>query len=297
MGRNDDWDDGEDHPGAAYPSGPVPPHERIWRHPSELGFAAVTAAEAAPINIGRTGRSLLGLSTVGAALLIGVLFVALQPTSPSPDAQDVIALTNSELRVASFDHPGLVSFGSDTDLPDPAPRRANDAVGIILPDGEFLITTTAAIAELEAIDVRLTGGRTVTARVVQTYPELSVAVLSVSEQSSPTAFPDIDVMSIVPRGVEFAKGQVVMALVDIPRQLTVSDRINNVLFSLRSSSMSPSDMAFVSEGAPIVDKSGRLVGLCTHSAGVLGFIPFTEIEEALASWINGADVDGREESR
>lgn len=296
MGRNNDFNDGEDLPesqDAAYPTGPIPPHERMWRHPSELGFAAVTAADTAPVNIGRTGRSLLGISTIGATFLIAVLFVALQPTSPEPDAQDVIALTNSEIHVASFDYPEFIAIEANPDLASPPERSTNDAVGIMLPNGQFLITTMAAIAEVEAINVRLTGGRTVRARVVQTYPDLSVAVLSVSEQSSVDSFPDIDVMSIIPRGVKFAKGQVVMALVDIPRQLTVSDRINDVFVSLRSPSMSASDLAEVSEGAPIVDKSGRLIGLCTQTAGVLSFIPFIDIEEALASWITDAGGAGK----
>jgi len=264
----------------------------------------VTAADSAPINIGRTGRSLLGLSCVGAAILISVLFVALQPSSPTPDAQDVIALTNSELRIASLDYPSVVTFGIDADIPnpmspDPKPVSPgpNDAVGIMLPNDQFLITTIAAIADLDAIDVQLASGRTVTARVVQTYPDLSVAVLSVSEQEPSTAIPDLDVMSIIPRGAKFAKGQVVMALVDIPRQLTVSDRIGKGLFSLRSSTMTASEISFVSEGTPIVDKSGQLVGLCTHIDGVLSFIPFITIEEALASWIRDAGGDERKKSR
>lgn len=280
---------------SSYPAGPMPPHERVWRHPSELGFAAVVAADSAPVNIGRTGRSLLGFSTVVAALLLVALFVALQPTSPEPAAEDVIALTNSEFRIASLDPPETLTVNVSTDTPDPVQVRPNDAVGIMLPDGKFLITTMSAIADVESIDVRLTGGRTVRARVVQTYPELSVAVLSISEESTPGDDPEIDVMRIVPRGVKFDRGQVVMALVDIPRQLMVSDRIDDVLIALRSPKMSESDLARVSEGAPIVDKSGRLVGLCTHSAGTLGFIPFLQIEEVLAQWISGGG--GRSKSR
>lgn len=284
--------DGRD---SSYPSGPMPPHERVWRHPSELGFAAVFAADSAPVNIGRTGRSLLGFSTVAATLLLVALFVALQPTSPEPDAEDVIALTNSELRIASLDHPASAPVDVSTNLVGDVTIRPNDAVGIMLPDGNLLITTMSAIADVESIDVRLTGGRTVRARVVQTYPELSVAVLSISEQSTAAVDPEIDVMSIVPRGVKFDRGQLVMALVDIPRQLTVSEPIDDVVFALRSPKMTASDLARVSEGAPIVDKSGRLVGLCTHSAGTLGFIPFVQIEEALAKWINAGG--GRTTSR
>ncbi|MFM7870771.1 MAG: hypothetical protein ACKPBG_03710, partial [Actinomycetota bacterium] len=60
---------------------------------------------------------------------------------------------------------------------------------------------------------------------------------------------------------------------------------------LQSPTMSDRDMSRVSEGAPIVDKSGRLVGLCTHVGGVLGFIPFVDIEAVLARWISG-DAEG-----
>jgi hypothetical protein len=258
----------------------------VWRHPSELGFAAAAAVDAEPVNIGRTGRSLLGVSTVGATVLLAALFVALQPSSPDPDAQDVIALTNSELRIASFDPPGSLAIEISADVPRSDPMGPDDAVGLLLPDGNFLITTMSAIAEVDAIDVRLTGGQIVRARVVQTYPDLSVAVLSISERSTSSG-PEIDVLSIVPRGAEFVEGQLVMALVDVPRQLRVSGRIDDVLVALQSPTMSDREMSRVSEGAPIVDKSGRLVGLCTHAGGVLGFIPFVDIEEALARWIIG----------
>lgn len=296
MGRIDDPDkgnadwgnagDGNSRRDSTYPSAPTPPHERVWRHPSELGFAAAAAVDAEPVNIGRTGRSLLGVSTVGATVLLAALFVALQPSSPDPDAQDVIALTNSELRIASFDHPGSLAIEISADVPRSDPMGPDDAVGLLLPDGNFLITTMSAIAEVDAIDVRLTGGQIVRARVVQTYPDLSVAVLSISERSTSSG-PEIDVLSIVPRGAEFVEGQLVMALVDVPRQLRVSGRIDDVLVALQSPTMSDREMSRVSEGAPIVDKSGRLVGLCTHAGGVLGFIPFVDIEEALARWIIG----------
>lgn len=296
MGRIDDPDkgnadwgnagDGNSRRDSTYPSAPTPPHERVWRHPSELGFAAAAAVDAEPVNIGRTGRSLLGVSTVGATVLLAALFVALQPSSPDPDAQDVIALTNSELRIASFDPPGSLAIEISADVPRSDPMGPDDAVGLLLPDGNFLITTMSAIAEVDAIDVRLTGGQIVRARVVQTYPDLSVAVLSISERSTSSG-PEIDVLSIVPRGAEFVEGQLVMALVDVPRQLRVSGRIDDVLVALQSPTMSDREMSRVSEGAPIVDKSGRLVGLCTHAGGVLGFIPFVDIEEALARWIIG----------
>jgi hypothetical protein len=230
-------------------------------------------------------------------MMMAVLFVALQPTSPDPDTQNIIALTNSELRSASLNYPVAAALATGTELPNPNMRRRNDAVGIMLPNGQFLITTMSAISEVDAIDVRLAGGRTVRARVVQTYPDLSVAVLSVTDESTSSAFPEIDVMRLAPRGVKFSKGQVVMALIDIPRQLTVSDKINDVLFSLQSSSMTANDLAYVSEGTPIVNKSGQLVGLCTHFAGVLAFIPFTQIEEALANWISNAGDGGRIKSR
>jgi len=293
VDRNEDFDDGDDRSasgGSTYSTSPLPPHERIWRHPSELGFAKVTEADSAPINIGRTGRSLLGVSTVGAAILTAVLFVAIQPTSPDPNAHDVVALTNSELRIASFERAEPVAVGVPSDLPEPPSRSIDKAVGILLPNGQFLVTTMAAIAEVESIDVRLMGGRIVNAQVIQTYPDLSIAVLSVSDKPTSTAFPEIDVLSIVPRGVKFAKGQSVMALLDVPRQLMVSDDINDVLVSLRSTSVNFSDMSNVAEGTPIFDKSGQLVGLCTHINGVLGFIPFIDIEKVLAAWINGRGV-------
>ena len=62
-----EWDDE-----AEYPSGPLPAHERTWRHPSEQGATAWVQSEP-PLVVGR-GLS-VATGTVGVVLAVGLLWV------------------------------------------------------------------------------------------------------------------------------------------------------------------------------------------------------------------------------
>ena len=69
---NNDFGMGPDdtNPDDSYSPAPQPPHERMWRHPSEVGFAAVSLQALTPIDIGRRGRGLVGFSCIAGTVLI-----------------------------------------------------------------------------------------------------------------------------------------------------------------------------------------------------------------------------------
>lgn len=317
------------HSGADSPA-PVPPHERVWRHPSEIGFAAVTSIDSAPINIGRTGRSLIGFVAVAGVLLSVALVLALQPDSVHSDAHDVVALTNSRLRIASFDYPKVdadrvestassnttarpapvelpeLSFGSrlvDTfrsmgeavstvNRPTTAPQStttttipvapSSRAMGILSESGDHLLTTMAAVSGIESIDVRLPNGKMVRSRIVHTLPDLHIAVLSITDETTTGARADIKASGLGTDGAAFSQGQSVMILIETPLEFVIGQELDGVIVSLETYATSYADPSTVAEGAPVVSKSGHLIGLCTHVNGRLGFVPVNLLESALA---------------
>jgi hypothetical protein len=62
------------------------------------------------------------------------------------------------------------------------------------------------------------------------------------------------------------------------------------MITLRSSDGDELDISAIAEGAPVVDQSGRLVGLCTQSNKVLGFIPIPSIEKQISALSDSDDI-------
>lgn len=319
---------------------PLPPHERAWRHPSEIGFATVRSLDAEPINIGRNGRRLVGIASLVGIVACVALVIALQPDSLRSDPHDVVALTNSRLRIASFDPPvrfpnraqsptpgspiatapqppmSLVlpslSIGSrlvdtmrsmseavsavtrpttppetTTTIPAP-PATTTRAMGVLSESGDHLLTTMAAVSGVESIDVRLPNGSMVRGRILHTLPELHIAVLSISDESTTGARADIKASGLGTDGVDFAPGQPVMVLMETPREFVIGTPLDDVVIALETYGTSTFDPSSIAEGAPLVSKTGYLIGLCTHAAGRLGFVPMNLLESALTRMLDGA---------
>jgi hypothetical protein len=309
----------------------------VWRHPSEIGFASVAAIDSRPINIGRNGRTLIGVVTVAGVVLCVALVLALQPDSLRSDPHDVVALANSRLRIASFDYqrpnpdrlpsPGVVdsvtpiesprvAIGSrlvekfrfasgavsSVTRPSQPPQTSTTtttipvvasarAMGILSESGEHLLTTMAAVNEIESIDVRLPNGQMVRSRILHTLPDLHIAVLSVSDESTTGARADIKASGLGTNGSEYALGQPVMVLIETPLEFVIGQPLDDVIVALDTYAAFDLDSSKVAEGAPLVSKAGHLIGLCTHAAGRLGFIPVNLVETALADLLNDDAVD------
>ena len=138
---NDDFGTGPDdtNPDDSYSPAPQPPHERMWRHPSEVGFAAVSLQALTPIDIGRRGRGLVGFSCIAGTVLILGLLVILTPRAGRQSTSDVVALTNADLHVAAVE----------------SNLTTSAAMGILLFNDQILVTTAVALGELETVKVQL----------------------------------------------------------------------------------------------------------------------------------------------
>jgi len=134
--------------------GPLPPHERSWRHPSELG-----PPPPEPTTTG--GRVLIVSTATLGLLLVGVLVLTMTPRqSASPVAA---SSTVSALRSA------------------PTPPPGPPALPLVTPVGDgWGVTTADAVpgTDGERVEVRLVSGDIVDAEVVGTDPAGDVTLVS-----------------------------------------------------------------------------------------------------------------------
>jgi hypothetical protein len=274
---NNDFGMGPDdtNPDDSYSPAPQPPHERMWRHPSEVGFAAVSLQALTPIDIGRRGRGLVGFSCIAGTVLILGLLVILIPRAGRQSTSDVVALTNADLHVAAVE----------------SNLTTSAAMGILLFNDQILVTTAAALGELETVNVQLPDRSVNTANLVHIFPHNGIAVLQIEQQFDPVTFlRTLTRTSGIKYGQAFASGQVVTVLLENPQRLVVDQTSGQAMITLRSSDSNKMDIWAYTEGAPVVDQSGRLIGLCTHIGAALGFIPIQSIEKQIRALSDGDDI-------
>ena len=262
-------------PDDSYSPAPQPPHERMWRHPSEVGFATVTLQALTPIDIGRRGRGLVGFSCVAGFILISGLLLVLIPRSGRQSTSDIVALTNSDLHVAALD----------------SQLSTSAAMGIILFDNQILVTTAAALGKRETVSVQLPDHSMNTANLVHIFPNSGIAVLQIEQQFDPVTFlRTLTRYNDIKFSQTFSSGQVVTVLLENPKLLVVDETSHQTMITLRSIDSDELDISAFAEGAPVVDQSGRLVGLCTHINKELGFIPIPSIEKQVSALSVGDDI-------
>ena len=274
---NNDFGIGPDDadPDDSYSPAPQPPHERMWRHPSEVGFATVVLQALTPIDIGRRGRGLVGFSCIAGFILISGLLLVLIPRSGRQSTSDIVALTNSDLHIAAVD----------------SNLSTSAAMGIILFNNQILVTTAAALGELETVSVQLPDHSMNTANLVHIFPINGIAVLQIEQQFNPLTFlRTMTRASGINYSQAFVSGQVVTVLLENPKRLIVDETSHQSMITLRSSDGNEIDISAFAEGAPVVDQSGRLVGLCTHINKSLGFIPIPSIEKQISALSDGDDI-------
>jgi len=274
---NNDFGMGPDdtNPDDSYSPAPQPPHERMWRHPSEVGFAAVSLQALTPIDIGRRGRGLVGFSCIAGTVLILGLLVILIPRAGRQSTSDVVALTNADLHVAAVE----------------SNLTTSAAMGILLFNDQILVTTAVALGELETVKVQLPDRSVNTANLVHIFPHNGIAVLQIEQQFDQATFlRTLAKTSGIKYSQAFASGQVVTVLLENPQRLVVDQTSGQAMITLRSSDSNKMDIWAYTEGAPVVDQSGRLIGLCTHIGAALGFIPIQSIEKQIRELSDGDDI-------
>ena len=204
--------------------GPLPPHERSWRHPSELAPPAhEPAAGGARVLI--IGTASLGL------ILVGLLVIAITPSSSGSDARGdstVVAVRAEQATHARFER----------SLTPP----------VVAPVGEhgLALTTMSAVGGgLTAhgqVSVQLPSGEVVDVAVVSVDEDRGLAVVSLPEGVTTETFAVAD---------------------DEPEPLAPDDTVMVHAHDPQVMSVAALRVTAVGEGTPVSDGEGNLLGVCT----------------------------------
>lgn len=213
------------------------------------------------------GRGVVVVSVSLGVLLVTALFALSRPYDGDADSSTVLRLTSTDIEVADLN---VLEFpdGSST-----SPRA------IVIPaDGSSMaVTTFDAVAEFDSFTLVTNEGHRVTAEIVFRDSSSPIAVLSVVA-GDPSIVPtegsyDLSA-SVATSDSMFGE---LMALDDSPVRIEVRrSESGHVLVPLDG-------VVDITEGTPVIDRTGRLVGLCTHRDGGLMLVPVDEVDEALES--------------
>jgi S1-C subfamily serine protease len=181
---DDDRDDAHerDAPDGGF-GAPLPPDDRLWRHPSELG----PAGAAAPVTIVTAPRGSLalvavaavaGLAGIGGTLAVLTVTGALD-ASPIPTAVETVQIeapknpNASDLSLADQVIPAVVT------VEGAGPTTVTSGAGVVFRTDGYVLTTSDAVDGAFVVDVTLHDGRAATASVVGVDRESDLAVLKV----------------------------------------------------------------------------------------------------------------------
>lgn len=267
----DDWSD---------PATPLPPDDRLWRHPSEVARGAVPAAApatpgSAPANPGggpwHTGRrGLLAVAVVSGVTGAAITVVALAAVgSLSPRTVErveqarttaVVATTavrRSASSVAAEVAPAVVQVSAT----DGAARRKGSGV-VVRSDG-LILTSAALVVGADAVVVTWASGQAEPATLRGHDNMTGLAALSVETGSHP----EVDTTSAAPQPGEVAitvggsagpSGPTLTQGV-ISATSTHADPEHGRLLGLIETDQPVPDWA---DGGALVDGEGRLLGVC-----------------------------------
>lgn len=255
---SEDWDDNE----PDYPRAPLPPHERTWRHPSELG----------PLVEYRTppSRRVPRLALVGAGVASVVLMAGLVQLLAPRGGSRVVSVASESIDDLDQSDPAVTRTTTRQSRTSTAPKsprsrrlgalakrakslstlmladaqRAAVAVG----DGRHAFTVASALVADEELLVFVTKGVGVRARVVSVNPESNLAVLELEKVVSGVAH------------------QVAYDRPEDGDHVMVGSGANDAYVRITPLGLMLETSAAANEGEPVVDERGKLVGLISRGA-------------------------------
>jgi hypothetical protein len=223
--------------------GPLPPHERAWRHPSELPPPPHEPTTPA-------GKALIVTSAAVGLIMVGLLAMTMTPDRGAAPA--VVASTASPVRAAAA---VAVSVVPPSGAAGGAAVRSDvAAMSVVTPVGDegLGVTTLEAVAGLGgALMARLPSGEAIRVVVVATDEASGLALVALPASARGRAFrmaddpPEPD-DTVVVHGVVTT----VVAIVEL------------------------ADLD-VAEGTPVLDADGELVGLCSGAEDGTRLVPLT----------------------
>lgn len=271
----------------------MPPHERVWRHPSEIGAHAWATSEP-PIAIGRGLTATTGL--IGGVLALTVLWTMLPthagrsavvsvrstvantmapggvpaptaatgatppPTSIATPATTLVfgttepsAATTSSIPIATTTPPSK-SEPLPTYAVAAGATTPQVAVAVAVGNGSLVITTAAAVRKDNTVELRLPDGTIETASVLLVDQRSGFALLAHEPSADIESF---TIAASIEPGDELsfysAEGMTAMVQEDGTIETMTTDP--------------GAPVGELPEGSPVVNQRGELVALCSHLDG------------------------------
>ena len=219
--------------------GPVPPHERSWRHPSELAAdeLAVLRAEEVP----RSTRAFAVATGTLGLVALAVFVLAMTPSrTGTPIA---VSATTTEVAVAAGAVPTAVPTIAAVRGPV-AVAGTGLALATPIGSGDFAVVIRSSVVSSggDEVQVLLPSGRVVTGHIVDDDTETALIALADAE---PDHEPGHEVAERRPHDRE-----VVTVMASPPITVALADI----------------DALDVADGTAVLDDDGDLVGLCSRDA-------------------------------
>jgi S1-C subfamily serine protease len=276
---------------------PLPPEDRLWRHPSELGTPVARVAAPTPASVGR-GRLLgaFAAGAVGALLVSAGITLLLSRDGGSAGAGGAtvpFSFTSSTLGAPATtvvspatagEVPATVPTASPTTLA-PASGLARSttsvpvdqqgvlrliavtpggerAVAAVAVEGGLLVTTAAGVRDAASITVLLPDGRTTSARVLGTDAEAGTAVLAADAPIDPAR---------TGRAADLEPGETVR-LASAPSRTGTVTKLGVHTSTGQGATLKHMVAVDLPDGTPthegdaLVDDGGDVVAICTMAA-------------------------------
>ena len=232
-------------------SPPLPPHERTWRHPSELAAAEREAIQQTVVQRSTRGFA-IATGSIGLVALGALMIVVTPPAQDSPVAVSATTTptVTSTLRPAT-----------SRNTTPAAARGVPHELATPIGDGHLALMTApgSAIRRGAELDVQLTTGPVVTAVVNDTAP--GVVIVSITSDAT-----GHDIAASPPDPDE-----IVTLLAEPPVTIAFA-----ALTTLDAR-----------EGTPVLDEYGDLIGLCSQRHGAGDDQPITLIDVTGDSTLGG----------
>jgi putative serine protease PepD len=269
MSRSVGAEEGFDDDGPEFRA-PLPPEDRVWRHPAEMGAAAAVAA-ANQRSGGRSPWAVGFVSVIGGVLLASSLMfgaggvgedrgrIALRPIATVAPRED----GDSTKKIAALDAPTAPRSLVGIDVSTGSEARSGN--GLLVQAPGYVVTTAGLVAD--ATDIRVTDDDGVVhtgSRVVGVDPLNDLAVLQVEGLVMPVA--------VLERAAAAGVGQEVYVVgatrgVGTPTRAATVESIDARLTAgnvdLHGIVQLDISVDVTSAGAPLMTSGGRILGLVT----------------------------------
>jgi len=190
-------DDADEEVGPGSP--PLPPDDRLWRHPSEVrqhGLAGGALGVSVPTRSPRPATWVIALvaAVAGATLSTGAMALtgSLSPGVVRRDTVEKVALTPIVSSPVISGDRGVAALAERLSpavvrLDVTGPDGITTGSGVLFRDDGLVLASAHVLADASAIDARLADGRRVSARLVGTDPLTGVALVDLDGDGFPVA--------------------------------------------------------------------------------------------------------------